>query len=151
MFLPTLFLAQLVTLDLSMSLLLDDAKPKPEEKTSYVKVEIKGTLDTKGTAEAIWKSIEKGSSTGVRILTDGLHSRDPWPELKNGEGLTFVQWELFLGEDKALKELAKDLKGKSVVARGTVTILYQSRGWRFQPTTRLVVRVSSLEQAAPQK
>jgi hypothetical protein len=122
-----------------------DDKTKLKEEESYVKVEIKGTLDLKGSPEENWDSILKGATSGVRILTRGQSPRDEWPSVKNGDGLQGIQWEIFLGDDEALKKVAKNLKGKTVVARGTLTTTELSSGWRFRPTIRLIVRISSLE------
>jgi hypothetical protein len=158
MWLSALLLAELASCSILPSP-IDDDETKLEQVSSYVKVEIKGTLETKGAPEDKWESILKGSSTGVRIVAPGKlnagrrdYPPDGWPApTKYTAGPLGLSWEISLGEDKELKKRVKDLKGKSVVTRGTLIVDVQSFGWRFPTTIRYIVRVSSLEEANPQK
>jgi hypothetical protein len=156
MWITTMMLAE-VALCLPVTLPIDDAKAKSGEDASYVKVEIKGILETKGKPEVNWDSILKGASTGVRVLAPGKLDAgrrecppDDWPAPPGfAKGDLGLSWELFLGEDKELQKLAKALKGKPVVARGNLTVNTYSLGWRFPRTIRYIVRVSSIEEAKP--
>jgi hypothetical protein len=124
-------------------------QPDPEVD-HYVRVEIRGKLErldfcpTEPASE--WEQI--GCYTGLHIFGPG----DQWATMgydANTKLNPGVEWELFLGKDKALRAAAKKLEGQEVVASGMLTLIPGSRfsSGPFHPQYRLIIRVTNLQAA----
>jgi hypothetical protein len=143
-----------------------------EAPETYAKVEIKGILDVSDTqpVQKEWKEVEKKRGyTGVRIVAPGTFDAILGPVVNpdfggfKGPGFkdkdaTFwgtwgVGWALFLGDKKEFHERAEKLKGKCVVAKGTVVVLPERWPGGSGPGIRpaIVVKVTSLEAAKAKK
>jgi hypothetical protein len=142
----------------------DGAKEAEDtSESSYVKVEIKGTLqlNSREKPEKEWKKVvQVRGSAGLRIIAPGDRDALSSPfgdgplQLERDRNRTRVGdpgivWELFLGDNEEWHQLAKGLDGKSVIVKGKLTIISELlRGPGSgppPPPPRIVVRVTSFE------
>jgi hypothetical protein len=140
---PQLFLTLVAA-----SLLAADPPQKDRAKeaedtseSSYVKVEIKGTLQVNSRQKLAkeWKKVVmEHEFTGTQITAPGDRDALSSPlgdgplQLERDRNRTRVGdpgivWELFLGDNEEWHQLAKGLDGKTVIVKGQLNIISELR------------------------
>jgi hypothetical protein len=129
----------------------------------FVNVEIQGKLEGEGTALTDWANVLDNKPTGLWIVAPGTREGapdgvgppgGPGPARQKASEPPGLRWELFLGQDKGLHELAEKYRGQTVLVKGTVEVLddwwlaSRSRAPRTGSRTgapRIIVKVTDLQ------